>query len=186
MANFDIAHKLTLDFEGGYSNDPQDAGGETYKGIARTKNPAWDGWRVIDNLKKETKDFPKNLDTDSSLQSNVKQFYKKNYWDALLLDSATSQDIANECYDTSVNMGVGKSVSFMIEALNLLNRNQIDYKDIFDKAISEGVISVLNAHKRPQNVLKTLNGLQFEYYHAIVKSKPEQEKFFNGWLNRVW
>lgn len=29
--------------EGGYSNDPIDLGGETYKGIARNAHPNWQG-----------------------------------------------------------------------------------------------------------------------------------------------
>ena len=35
MANFEEAYKKTSDFEGGYVNDEDDAGGETYRGIAR-------------------------------------------------------------------------------------------------------------------------------------------------------
>ena len=38
MANFDIAYRRTSRFEGGYVNDPKDAGGETYNGISRTAN----------------------------------------------------------------------------------------------------------------------------------------------------
>ena len=35
MANFTIALKKVLKNEGGYANNPNDAGGETYKGISR-------------------------------------------------------------------------------------------------------------------------------------------------------
>ncbi len=35
MANFNNAFNLVLKNEGSYSNDPDDPGGETYKGISR-------------------------------------------------------------------------------------------------------------------------------------------------------
>lgn len=52
MANFKIALDKVLSREGGYINDPDDKGGETYKGISRKYNPDWKGWRIIDNTKK--------------------------------------------------------------------------------------------------------------------------------------
>jgi len=53
----------TLDLEGGYSNDIDDAGGETYAGISRNNFPDWYGWTIIDDLKDEI-NFPKNIDSD--------------------------------------------------------------------------------------------------------------------------
>jgi lysozyme family protein len=35
MADFKQAYQLVLQNEGGYVNDPNDPGGETYKGVAR-------------------------------------------------------------------------------------------------------------------------------------------------------
>ncbi len=52
MAKFIDAYKKVLNNEGIYSNDPDDAGGETYKGISRKANPNWDGWISIDAIKK--------------------------------------------------------------------------------------------------------------------------------------
>ncbi len=37
-----------LKSEGGYVNDPNDSGGETYAGIARHYNPGWEGWDEVD------------------------------------------------------------------------------------------------------------------------------------------
>ena len=51
MANFNESFNITLGYEGGYSNDPDDAGGETYKGISRRYHPGWKGWALIDELK---------------------------------------------------------------------------------------------------------------------------------------
>jgi lysozyme family protein len=38
MAEFKTAFEVTMKAEGGYVNDPDDPGGETYKGSARARN----------------------------------------------------------------------------------------------------------------------------------------------------
>ena len=59
----DIFNK-TMGIEGGYVDDPDDRGGETYKGISRKNHPAWEGWEIIDSMKEmEHSVFPENLET---------------------------------------------------------------------------------------------------------------------------
>lgn len=186
MGDFNKAFDITLKHEGGYSDDPNDPGGETIFGVARKKNPSWEGWPLVDNLKKDKINFPKNALSDSSVLSHVKILYKKNYWDVHKLDTVNSQEIANEIFDTGINQGTGKAASFLISALDLLNRGGKDYADVpEDGVINDSDVLVLNSHKRPQNVLKTLNGLQFMHYYNITKANPKFEEYFNGWLNRV-
>ena len=109
MANFYIAFKRTAQFEGGYVYDPDDNGGETYAGISRKANPKWVGWKTIDAAKKKS-NFPKNLKSDIILQTQVKTLYKTNYWNTIWGDKITNQDVANDLYDTGVNMGVAMSI----------------------------------------------------------------------------
>ena len=109
MADFSIAYKRTKIFEGGYVNDPQDAGGETYKGVSRRANPNWQGWGIIDAAKKE-QNFPKNLNGNSALELLVENLYRSNYWNAVWGDKITNQTVANDMFDTAVNMGVSRSI----------------------------------------------------------------------------
>ena len=51
MANYNIAYNKVIKIEGGYVNDPDDAGGETYMGISRKFNPNAKFWKVIDEIK---------------------------------------------------------------------------------------------------------------------------------------
>lgn len=186
MADFDKAFALTLEHEGGYVDDPDDTGGETFKGVARNKWPDWKGWEVIDNLKDDT-NFPKNLDDDSTVQSLIKSFYKKNFWDKARLDEFDNQDIANEIFDTGVNQGMGTAIKYLQESLNLLNRNQKDYPDIaVDGGCGPVTVHTVNSNKRQHNVLKCLNGLQFMKYYTLAKKHTVYEKYFNGWLARIW
>ena len=79
MANFKEAFEKTMGHEGGYGNDPDDAGGETYKGIARVYNPGWSGWAVIDAAKTASiGNFPASLDQNATLQASVQSFYKES------------------------------------------------------------------------------------------------------------
>ena len=109
MANFDISYNRTLKFEGGYVNDDNDTGGETYKGISRKYNPSWSGWKIVDKYK-GLKNFPKNLDTDSQLQILVKNCYYDNYWKTIHGNEINNQKVADDLYDTAVNMGISMSI----------------------------------------------------------------------------
>lgn len=109
MANFDEAYRHTLKFEGGWVNDDNDSGKETYKGISRVYEKNWEGWKIVDAYKKKP-NFPKNLEIDKKLQDLVKSCYRKNYWDKIWGDKIRNQKVANDFYDTAVNMGVGTSI----------------------------------------------------------------------------
>ena len=85
--------------EGGYVNDPDDAGGQTYRGISRKYNPNWKGWVVVDNYLKEfggeTSAFKKALDRNEILLDQVKLYYKERYWDVLNLDTCVNTGKTN-------------------------------------------------------------------------------------------
>lgn len=185
MAQFILAYNITMKIEGGYSNDPKDRGGETWKGISRKNFPDWPGWILIDRAKSDPA-FPKNLSAVVTLQDDVLTFYKHNFWDKLSLDQAQDQRIANELFDTGVNMGAGVASNFLQRTLNVTDRNQHDYSDLaVDGNVGPKTISVLNNHKSPDLILKVLNVLQGGKYIVIAEANPLQEDFFAGWLSRV-
>lgn len=106
MANFNIEFDKLILAEGGYINDPNDAGGETYLGISRRNNPRWVGWEVIDTEKKKgLKNITARLKKDTALTNSAKLLYKQKYWDVLELDDIPSQGIAHQLFDTCVNCG---------------------------------------------------------------------------------
>lgn len=120
MAHFDEEFEKVILAEGGYVNDPDDAGGETYLGISRKNNPKWDGWISIDQLKKyHPKDFKKLLKQTSELTAKAKRLYKENYWDVLELDDIPSQGIAHQLFDTAVNMGVSSAIRIAQQVIGM-------------------------------------------------------------------
>lgn len=185
MADFRIAYELTMKVEGGYSNNATDRGGETYCGISRKMHPEWKGWKIVDTLK-SLSNFPLNLNNSTELKSLVCDFYKQVFWDTLSLDALANQQIANELYDTGVNMGTGVAANFLQTALNVTNRNGREYADLkIDGNVGSVTIQTLNKHPRPAEVLKVLNCLQGEKYINICLANPSQEIFMTSWLSRV-
>jgi len=83
----------TIALEGGYVNDPDDAGGETKHGIAKR----WHSDVDIKNLTLE--------------QAEV--IYKKEYWDKLFLDSYSFPPFRWKLFDISVNQGTSTATAFL-------------------------------------------------------------------------
>lgn len=120
MANFTIALKKVLKNEGGYANNPNDAGGETYKGISRKNHPTWAGWISIDQIKKaHPRGFKTILEHTPELQDKVKDFYKRRFWDELCLDTCGNQELANQAFDMAVNAGVKAGVKILQKVLGI-------------------------------------------------------------------
>lgn len=188
MANFISAFNITMKNEGLYSNDRDDIGGETYKGISRIYNPSWEGWRIIDKLKRKN-NFHEEISKSKRLNDLVMLFYRQMYWDKLLLDNINDQQIAEKLFDISVNMGTYRSSLFLQQALNFLNRNEKLYPDLVeDGIIGRKTLSSLDIYLKQDDysfLLKILNLLQGNHYLNFMRKSPRQEKFARGWLNRI-
>lgn len=179
MADFYTAYLQTSAVEGGYSNNPSDKGGETYKGISRVNFPHWSGWDLVDQKK-----F-----TSIDLEIAVQQFYRTEFWEKLKGDNISSQLIANELFDTSVNMGTKIAGRFLQTALNALNRQGTLYPDItVDGGIGTTTLNALQQYlitDTEELLLKVLNILQGSRYIDIMQTNASQETFARGWFKRV-
>ena len=109
MANYKSAILKVLLTEGGYANDPDDSGGETYKGIARNFWPRWSGWVIVDIAKKQA-GYESALNSNMQLNDAVIAFYKVNFWDKVGGDLIKDQSIANNLVDAAVNVGIKGAV----------------------------------------------------------------------------
>jgi len=192
MADFEIAYGETEIREGGYVNDPVDKGGETHRGVARKFNADWPGWPVIDQIKADhPDDFKERINANDELADLAKALYRKRYWAPIRGDEIPNQHIANKVFDTGVNQGVARSIRYLQEGLNLLNRNQKNYADVeVDGKFGNQTMKALQAllkleNDQPDYLLKALNLLQASFYIDIMQRDPTQQRFARGWLNRV-
>ena len=189
MANFQTALGHTLKVEGGYADDPNDSGGETYKGVSRVHHPKWAGWILIDG-QKQVKGFPDILAEDAALAHEVGVFYKVEFWDKIKGDELGSQIIANELFDTAVIMSPRRAIRFMQQCLNMLNDRATLYEDIeVDGRIGPTTLATLSAYldNRSEGLMFTyLNLVQARHFLNRIEEREENERFARGWIeNRI-
>jgi lysozyme family protein len=181
MADFKTSLAVILENEGGYVNDPNDRGGETYKGISRRNWPNWEGWAVVD-VNKSGANFPANLESSAILQINVETFYRTNFWQKRVdwgFD-ALDQAIATKVMDMSVNMGALTGVMLLQRALN---RG-------FDFAVKPdgiyGQVTQMAANKvRPDALLAELRAQAALYYFDLVTADDRKRVYLLGWIRRA-
>lgn len=167
MAEFLSAYKRTEKYEGGYVNDPFDRGGETYKGIARKFHPKWGGWGIIDEHKPISK---RNIFALKALDSEVKLFYNKNFWQPIKGDLIDEQEVADFVYDWHVNSG-RKAIIIIQRTLGLVD----------DGVVGTATLGALNS----LDGSATLISARRKFYSSIVANNPSQRRFLKGWLARV-
>ena len=188
MADFNPAFQRTMANEGGYANDPDDRGGETYRGIARNFHPDWPGWTRIDKYKAAEK-FPRVLDADHALKGWVQDFYRDNFWRKVGCHVVEHQPLAEFLFDFAVHAGTKVPVLHLQRALNVLNRGETIWKDIeVDGVLGPKTVKALGSYKRwetPFPLFKVLNGLRTSFYVGLVEKRVQNEKFLHGWLNRL-
>jgi lysozyme family protein len=180
----EILRKI-LDIEGGYSNDPDDVGGETICGIARNFWPNWEGWKYVD----ETKDNGEVPQVERFIPL-AEKFYRQMFWDPIRGDDLVNHDVAYEMFDIAVNLGTHRARTFLQEALNLLNRDGKSWDEILEdgRLGSRSMATLqkaLGQRNGSRDLCKVLNALQAMHYINRVRAKSSQEKFLRGWLDRT-
>lgn len=192
MAHFEKAHAHVGELEGGYSNDKNDTGGETFKGVSRNNFPNWRGWSLIDTLKRQS-GFPQNALADQLLNDLVKDWYKETFWDVFGLDALHTDDVACEVFEQSVNHGIGRGARHIQEACNALNYTQQFGPDLAvdgkpGPATRARLAKVANSS--PQLALalaNALNCLQGAFYVSLGNSqsaKSDYRMYTKGWLSK--
>lgn len=194
-ADFDAAFDATMGHEGGYANDPSDFGGETYRGIARRFHPGWPGWEIVDYAKTARGTLEASLAERSfQLEPLVREFYRAEFWLKVGADQIGSQAVADELFDTGVNMGPTRAVEFLQVALNALNRSDRgDHGSYFDDLVedgdigpaTQGALQIYLSRDSDRYLLTLLNVQQGAFYLARMRKIPSQERFARGWLKRV-
>jgi lysozyme family protein len=166
MESYRAAIGKVLENEGGYSKNPADPGGETFKGISRRFYPKWEGWSIID-----INHFEPRLD------EMVIQFYKEQFWDKLRLSEVSDDFVSSLILNFGVNIGK-KQITKKVQRILKV---QVD-----------GVIGPITIFKLNQ-FLKT-NRSEFVYhlllevaelYVQIVNKNKTQKVFLLGWFNRI-
>jgi lysozyme family protein len=170
MADFGKIIGFVRQFEGGYVNDPDDAGGETYCGVSRVHHPHWEGWVLVD-MNKPLKH--NQIVKDSLLEDMVNTFYYKKYWNAVGGDKIAGQAVANMACDWQVHSGDNCTKAL---------QNLVGVKP--DGDVGPKTIAAINACD-PVRLFTQLKERRIMYYRAVVRHKPSNGKYLKGWIRRA-
>lgn len=165
--------------EGGYSNNPDDAGGETKYGITKATAKA-NGYTA------DMKDLPIELAFNIYLN---RYWYDPGFHNVFLI----SKLIAFELFDSGVNFGTNKPCVWLQNWLNGFNNRRSLYSDVFvDGKIGNATLNALKSflQKRgpegEQVMFMALNCSQAARYLELAEIRPANEDFLYGWMkNRV-
>ena len=174
MAEFKTAFQKMQNHEGGYVNDPNDQGGETYKGISRAKHKNWSGWEMVDKYKNKS-GFPATLDKDVDLLKDVEIFYWTNFWLPIQAYKIQNQTTADSIFDFAINAGIITSVQL---AQSLMGDIHVD-----------GIIGVQTLSKlngvNPKHFQAAFTVGKIAYYIFIIQKRPTNKKYLFGWVIRA-
>ena len=188
---FSTAFAKVIKWEGAYSNNPIDPGGETFMGVSRVKHPDWYGWSRIDKHKNRASSFPASLEEDYYLLKLVEDFYKHLFWNKVYgnMIAKVNKNLAFNIFECAINQGMYYAILHFQKVLNIMNENQRRYPDIIEDGVFGSKTKATFEHCAEFGDFRTFliwyNVLQGNRYIQILKTHPEQEIFARGWARRI-
>lgn len=169
MATFEPALQLVLKHEGGFSDDPDDAGLTTNHGIS------------LRFYRKKVKVDATPKDIRKLTVIEAADIYKKYFWDTQLYNEIQSQRIANRLFDLSINCGISTANSFIQKAINKLKPAT---NLVVDGYVGPKTLDAINTLGETE-VYCFLLSEAIRYYLSIAR-KNNNNKYFYGWINRLF
>lgn len=162
MADINQLRDIVKKIEGGYVNHPNDRGGCTNMGI------------TIATFRQQ---FGRNKtcrDLANMTPSQWNLIFHLHFWDKWKADSINNQSIANFLVDWSFHSGIW--------GIKLPQRI-LGVKD--DGIVGPKTLAALNNYPDQGELFERLWKRRKQYLDDIIKRKPSQKVFRDGWYNRI-
>lgn len=166
MADAKVMFPKIMKDEGGFVDDPDDAGGATKIGVTL------ETWTRMGY----DKDGDGDIDADDVRLINAddaEMVFKKGYWDRCKADQIINQSVAEALVDWTYTSGKWGVVHIQ-RILGLDDDGVMGTKTL--EAINSADQASLHAK---------LQKARLVFINGIIKNKPSQKKFERGWKNRV-
>lgn len=161
MASFSLYAPKLKQYEGGFVNNINDAGGATNCGVTlATFRQFYGNNKTVNDLKKMTNE-----------QWTV--IMKSQFWDKMKADSIKNQSVAELCVDWIINSGVSRVKN--IQAILGVTADGI---------VGPQTISAINAANQQQLHFK-IKAARMKFYESCVLNRPANLQFYDGWVSRL-
>jgi lysozyme family protein len=152
--------------EGGYSNDPDDAGGRTYHGISERAHPeAWQDGTVTPD--------------------EEERIYDKDYLSGPGIDKIPDPILREQVFDFGVNAGTHTAVSLLQRLVGAKQDGMIGPDTLHRIAMFPSCILYGQFLPPITHLNLAYETARCDAYARLVKAKPSQAKFLVGWLARA-
>lgn len=160
MTEFERSLAKVLVLEGGFVNDPDDAGGATNKGVTQA---------VYDTYRKSAGAGRQSVRLVSD--DEVRAIYKSRYWD-LVKGDQLPPGVGYVVFDGGVNSGPGQSVKWLQRALGLKR---------IDGLVGPETLAAVNSVEDHDSLVAKILVLR----EAFLKALKGWKKFGKGWASRI-
>lgn len=169
MVDFNkVCSDVTLWFEGGLVDDPDDPGGLTNFGITQS---------TVDDLKL-------GYDVRNLTVAQAVEFYEVWFWEYYSCDLLIDQVVAAKVFDMLVNI-TDEAVLMVQSALNILYDSPVVVVDGRLGPITAKYINHIESSLM-QRFLLLVKRNQRAFYLEQATKRPVDEKFLKGWLRRAY
>lgn len=173
VSQFYPAYNRMRLFEGNYTHQLHDKGGETYGGVTRNWNKDWYAWKYIDQHRKKLK--------QNYLVPEAEFWVMDYYLDVWVKEGfykIQNQDVANYLFDFRINSW--HSSTKITQRMLIEMGSDIDITGKLDQATIDAVNNV-----DPDLFLIKLRDNRIKFYKKIVHKNPTQKRFYKAWVNRA-
>lgn len=172
MADFEKSFPNLLKHEGGFTNHPNDPGGDTNKGITMKT------FRYVAEKLLGIEPTLENLKALTDEQA--KEIYRAEYWDKIKGDEIQLHELADIVFDFYVNAGF-QAVKMLQKIINSMSMGE---KISVDGVMGIYTLTALNKLNQKE-VYRRYRTERVIYYNEIARENPKMKVFLEGWLNRV-
>lgn len=167
--------RVVLANEGGFVDDPDDAGGATNMGIAwRT----WQTYALEDLGVESTLENLRNLTVEQA-----ETIYRKRYWEPRGFCDIHEPRTALMIYDWTITSG--KAVREVQKVL----RDTFGAEVVVDNDMGPQTIAAVNAIADQDALVEAIAAARKDYYQSLTynrdRTRNRNQKFLRGWLARV-
>jgi lysozyme family protein len=156
MADFKQSVQKTLIHEGGYVNNPADAGGPTKYGITQGDMP--------------------NVSIKDITTDDATKYYADRYWKPLYSE-IVNQGLADKLFDMGVLFGVGTAVKM----LQISMKSEIGL--VSDGSFGPNTLAAVN--QSAIDLLPGYRTVLIQHVVSIINNNPNDGVFAQGWVNRI-